>query len=278
MSPRSREPDSVGIIGYGRLGSTLARLLAPHYSITAYDPYANVPRPLRVESMNELVCGSDLVIITVGPNALDGVISELASAAAECGVTGVAESSSFKRGNIEKLTVLPDGVATAGIHPMFGHGVRSTRGHSVIVTPVPGRDDGGHELFKDLFERAGFRTIVLDSDEHDRIMGVVLGLPYAISLALDKIIGENPNLYYESSGTTFKALFTAYATSLSQQDLALELVGRPESKSAIRILAEALLEIADGVFESRGDREQAINSDLFYKALYCLVEECLGQP
>lgn len=276
MSTQDRN-DTIGIIGYGRLGSTLARLLSNHYNIVAYDPYTRVPDDIRAESLSELACRSDLAIITVGPGAMDDVVSRLA-ALPNCRLRGVAESSSFKRGNIEKLAALPEGIATAGVHPMFGHGARTVRGHSVIVTPVPGRNDGGHIIFREMFERAGFKTIEMTASEHDNVMGVVLGIPYAIAMALDDVIGDNPRLYYESSGTTFKALFTVYATSRSQRDLAMEIVSRPESRRAIRLLAEALFRITENsIIMQHEPGDDGIDSGLFYRALYCLVEDCLGE-
>ncbi len=277
MSPQ-RRADTIGIVGYGRLGSTLARLLSDHYNIVAYDPYASVPGDIRARSLSELACRSDLAIITVGPGALGDVVGELAASLPDCRLWGVAESSSFKRGNIEKLAALPEGVATAGVHPMFGHGARTARGHSVIVTPVPGRNDMGHIVFREVFERAGFKTIEMTASDHDNVMGVVLGIPYAIAMALDKVIGDNPELYYESSGTTFKALFTVYATSRSQRDLAVEIISRPESRRAIRLLAEALSSISqDNTLGRHEPGDDGIDSGLFYRALYCLVEDCLGE-
>jgi len=53
---------NLGIIGFGRIGSRIAKLAeAFDMKVIAFDPYAQIPEEIRVESLNELLSKSDVI-------------------------------------------------------------------------------------------------------------------------------------------------------------------------------------------------------------------------
>lgn len=56
--------NTLGIIGYGRIGQRVAHLAkAFDLKICAYDPYANVPSEIKVETVAELISQSEIVTL-----------------------------------------------------------------------------------------------------------------------------------------------------------------------------------------------------------------------
>jgi D-3-phosphoglycerate dehydrogenase/(S)-sulfolactate dehydrogenase len=57
---------TLGIIGFGRIGSRVARIAAAFdLNVLAYDPYADVPADYRCDSVEQLLAASDFVTLHV---------------------------------------------------------------------------------------------------------------------------------------------------------------------------------------------------------------------
>ena len=87
---------------------------------------------------------------------------------------------------------------------MFGPGSKNIAGKNVIIVPIK---DAQTELTatKLLFPGANFVTI--DAVEHDKKIGVILGLTHLINIAFANILAkdEKISLTEKMAGTTFKA-------------------------------------------------------------------------
>jgi D-3-phosphoglycerate dehydrogenase len=57
---------TLGIVGFGRIGSRVARIAAAFdLQVRAYDPYADIPAEIRCDSVEELLAASDFVTLHV---------------------------------------------------------------------------------------------------------------------------------------------------------------------------------------------------------------------
>ena len=104
----------------------------------------------------------------------------------------------------DQILKTPSKINPICIHPMFGPGTKNIAGKNVIIVPI---NDAQKELTatKLLFPGANFVTI--DSDEHDKKIGVILGLTHLINIAFANILAkdEKISLTEKMAGTTFKA-------------------------------------------------------------------------
>jgi len=138
------------------------------------------------------------------------------------------EISSHKSKTAQTLLKTPSKINPICIHPMFGPGTKNIAGKNIIIVPIK---DAQKELTatKLLFPGANFVTI--DSDEHDKKIGVILGLTHLINIAFANILAkdEKISLTEKMSGTTFKAQRIIAESILTESAELIEtIVSNPE--------------------------------------------------
>jgi prephenate dehydrogenase len=138
------------------------------------------------------------------------------------------EISSHKFKTAQTLLKTPSKINPICIHPMFGPGIKNIAGNNVIIVPIK---DAQKELTatKLLFPGANFVTI--DAVEHDKKIGVILGLTHLINIAFANILAkdEKISLTEKMAGTTFKAQRIIAESILTESAELIEtIVSNPE--------------------------------------------------
>ena len=138
------------------------------------------------------------------------------------------EISSHKSKTAQTLLKTPSKINPICIHPMFGPGTKNIAGKNVIIVPIK---DAQKELTatKLLFPGANFVTI--DAVEHDKKIGVILGLTHLINIAFANILAkdEKISLTEKMAGTTFKAQRIIAESILTESAELIEtIVSNPE--------------------------------------------------
>jgi len=138
------------------------------------------------------------------------------------------EISSHKSKTAQTLLKTPSKVNPICIHPMFGPGIKNIAGNNVIIVPIK---DAQKELTatKLLFPGANFVTI--DAIEHDKKIGVILGLTHLINIAFANILAKDDqiSLTEKMAGTTFKAQKIIAESILTESAELIEtIVSNPE--------------------------------------------------
>ena len=138
------------------------------------------------------------------------------------------EISSQKSKTAQTLLKTPSKINPICIHPMFGPSIKNIAGRNVIIVPIK---DAQKELTatKLLFPGANFVTI--DAVEHDKKIGVILGLTHLINIAFANILAkdEKISLTEKMSGTTFKAQRIIAESILTESAELIEtIVSNPE--------------------------------------------------
>jgi prephenate dehydrogenase len=138
------------------------------------------------------------------------------------------EISSHKAKTAQTLLKTPSKINPICIHPMFGPGSKNIAGKNVIIVPIK---DAQKELTatKLLFPGANFVTI--DAVEHDKKIGVILGLTHLINIAFANILAkdEKISLTEKMAGTTFKAQRIIAESILTESAELIEtIVSNPE--------------------------------------------------
>ena len=158
------------------------------------------------ENNMEAVKNADLVMVSVPISSTASIIKEIAPFLDP--KTILFDIASVK-GDIPKILEeqsLKYGFKAVSVHPMFGPGATSLKGHTVAIIPIPGSEDAATKL-EQLFSEDGALTVVTDGRTHDRMISVVLGLPHFLNILFGAALLEVPEAISqirEFSGTTFE--------------------------------------------------------------------------
>lgn len=257
----------LGLIGVGGMGGWIAEAaLASGIEVHGYDVdearLKDITRLKPEPSIDRLLANVDTLIVAVPPLKAPKVLEEVRSITIETGWRGgVGDITTFKKHVIPVLERFPKDVDVVSLHPLFGPLASRLDAHKVLIVPVPGR--GVPQRWVSLVEALGLRWEVVDWATHDRVMGLVIGLPYAIGHALARAAGEDLDPAYKLSGTTFKALYLLLSTLSDSEEMVEYILSDPDARRWVDLFSREL-----GSMAPRRDMG-------LYRHLYCLVEECM---
>jgi chorismate mutase/prephenate dehydrogenase len=186
--------------GAGRIGRLLGRFFrARGFDVGVLDP-SGPPRGFRAASLDD-ARDADVVVVAASlprvREALDAVLGRSPRGL----VFDVASLKSPVERSLREAASL--GVRACSVHPMFGPGVRSLRGHDLIVC------DAGSEAAcraaRRLFSGAGLSIRTMPIEEHDAWIAGTLGLAHFVALAAGMALA--------SSGVDLARLDGATSTS-----------------------------------------------------------------
>ncbi len=128
---------------------------------------------------SDLAKKSDLVLVSVPIHSTVSVISEIAPLLRPdqviCDLTSVKEAP--------VAAMLASKAQVLGLHPMFGPGVSSFGGQTIIATPAR-CDEITADAILGIFTNEGARITIATAQEHDRMMAIVQGVTHFATLAL----------------------------------------------------------------------------------------------
>lgn len=211
--------NQVTIIGFGLIGSSLARVIKQHalaQKIVCADVSADacakvLELGLAQEATTDLaagVRGSDLVILCVPVGAMGGVADKIAPALAEGAI--ITDVGSVKAQVIEALQPrLPSTVHLVPAHPIAGtehSGPESGfaelfKNRWCILTPLPHTELRAVEKVVNLWEAAGVNIEFMTPERHDLVLGITSHLPHLIAFT---IVGTATELEEDTKGEVIK--------------------------------------------------------------------------
>lgn len=118
-----------------------------------------------------------LVMVSVPIRDTVAVIRNIAPLLSEQQV--ICDLTSLKTGPVNAM--MESTASVIGLHPMFGPGVPSLRGQTIVATPARCTDEILHDLLS-IFEREGAEITLSTPEEHDRVMALVQGLTHFVTL------------------------------------------------------------------------------------------------
>lgn len=209
--------------GKGGMGRWIARLLRGQgHRVRVFDPDPSDSDFVEVGNLEKAAPETDLIVIAVPMTACAQVLKELA----ELRVGGVIAEMCSLKAHLEPLmeSLRADGMRLVSFHPLFGPNVRMLSGRTIVF--CEGAQMKDLDVVRGLFTDTSARMVQMSIEEHDRRMGLVLGLTHLSNLVFaralshsklpaedlsevagvtfNKQIGttgevasENPGLYYE---------------------------------------------------------------------------------
>jgi prephenate dehydrogenase len=172
---------TVGIVGgTGRMGSWFANLFE-----RGGLRVLRAGRKTRL-TPSSMVRKSDVVVISVPIAETVEVIRELGPLVRENGL--LMDLTSIKKGPLEAMLQYSR-AEVVGTHPLFGPEEEDRAERKVAI--CPGRGERGLRWLTGILGKAGIRVVVMDPEEHDRIMGLIQGVSHFSTLALALCISRS---------------------------------------------------------------------------------------
>ncbi len=267
--------DAVVVGGRGDMGRWLARFLAGQgHRVTVRDP-APTPSPFA-EASDDEVRAADLVVVSVPMSRCAAVLDELAGLAPRGVVAEICSLKGHLAATADRLRAA--GLRLVSFHPMFGPGVRRLEGRTVVFVSDGRADDV--RLVRGLFADTSVNLVDLDRDEHDRRMGLVLGLTHLANLVFARALAHSGVAAADLAavaGITFaKQMATTSQVSAENPDLYFEIQALNPSTPAIgRFLAAAVAEWLAAIADNDRARFTALMTSS--RAAIAGLERCGGE-
>lgn len=189
---------TVGIVGLGLIGGSIARRLAgqPGAEVVAWDTNVALRRRVRgvvrwCPSLDALVQASDIVVLAVPVPAIVALLPAVARAArarARRRRLVVSDVGSIKAPVARAAARYRQTFDYVGLHPIAGGEVNGWRasqpglfeGRTFVYCPAGRRPD---RLARGLITALGGKAVAMDPVDHDRMAAETIGLPHLLAFA-----------------------------------------------------------------------------------------------
>lgn len=174
---------SVGIIGFGRFGRILGKILSDDYKVKAYDIL-----PQKYQHGVELtdldtVLKEKSIFIAVPIRSFKDLILDIAPRLSE-GVTVLDVCSVKVYPTTVMIEGLPENIGIISTHPLFGPD-SITRPNGLTIMMNPTRDVcNKYPYWKEYFESKAIKVVEMTPEEHDRIAAKTQGVTHFIGRVL----------------------------------------------------------------------------------------------
>ncbi|MEM1539823.1 MAG: prephenate dehydrogenase/arogenate dehydrogenase family protein [Candidatus Bathyarchaeia archaeon] len=214
----------VAIIGAGRMGEWFAKFFVEQgFTVVVSDKDDEKLRKLKKELNVKIadnvkaVESADRILVCVPIENFEDVIKEI-SQHIRLGQE-VMDICSIKETPVNIMHKYIKGAITLGTHPMFGPGAKSIKGQNFILTPTNAKEKALAENFGKWLKSKGANVFFTTPKEHDRIMSIVIGLPYFLSYVVcDALLSCGQFVKAkEYSGVSYKLLLTIMEALVSEQ-------------------------------------------------------------
>jgi len=177
---------TLGILGLGAFGQLMARHLASHVKLMAYDPAKQAESYARQHGIDfvslEEATRADIVVIATPIDKIRGVVDAIKPHLKPGAI--VLDVASVKVYPARFMESLPDYVDIVCTHPLFGP--QSARngitGLKIAVCPI--RGSGVTKIVEFFRAKLGLQVIMTTPEEHDREVAAVQGLTHMIAKVL----------------------------------------------------------------------------------------------
>lgn len=176
--------------GSGEMGQWCASLLKTagfDVCISSRHDASAVASSLGAGIASQADAGSfDLVVLSVPIDQIGPVSSEVGPRMKPGSL--LMDLSSLKKKPMESmLRHAPSSVEVIGAHPLFGPGISSLYGRTVVLVPSA-RSERWLPVIRDVFEGAGAFVVIAGAEDHDRKMAVVQGLTHFMYIAWGRAV------------------------------------------------------------------------------------------
>jgi chorismate mutase/prephenate dehydrogenase len=174
--------------GKGGMGRWIARFLRGQgHRVTINDPDPGESDFVEVADLSSAATEADLIVIAVPMSVCLEVLENLA----KLEVKGVVAEMCSLKGHLLPVVeqFREDGLRLVSFHPLFGPDVRMLSGRTIVFCDEANSKD--LEVVRGLFGETSARLVDMSSAEHDRRMGLVLGLTHLANLVFARALSHS---------------------------------------------------------------------------------------
>jgi chorismate mutase/prephenate dehydrogenase len=174
--------------GKGGMGRWIARFLRGQgHRVTINDPDTAGTDFIEEADLAAATRNADLIVIAVPMSVCSQILDQLS----QFDVKGVvAEMCSLKGHLLRQMEQLrEDGMRLVSFHPLFGPDVRMLSGRTIVFCEEGRSKD--LDVVRGLFVETSARLVDMPSAEHDRRMGLVLGLTHLANLVFARALSHS---------------------------------------------------------------------------------------
>ncbi len=198
---------SVGIVGLGQIGGSLALALRGKVALSGFDidassrEFGDSIGVVILDSLNEIIATCDLLIFAVPADVFLGLLGEVAKSKLNkplviCDVCSTKSDIDFE---VAKHNFDPDIVRYVGLHPLAGNERPGPSGaqeslfvSKTVVVSSGSATDAGSSLFVSSFliELLGVKILYVDPKTHDVITSSTIDLPHIFAYLASTFANE----------------------------------------------------------------------------------------
>jgi chorismate mutase/prephenate dehydrogenase len=210
--------------GHGKMGGWFAEFLASQgFRVAIADPKGGPAGFDVVADWQTDALDFDLIVLATPLSTTAGLLQVLARRAPRGLIFDLGSLKTPLRAGLDAL--VKAGCRVTSVHPMFGPDTELLSGRHVIFI-----DLGNAEALaqaQELFAPTMAERVVMDLDEHDRLIAYVLGLSHALNIAFFTALADSgeaaPRLAKLSSTTFDSQLEVASRVAAESPDLYFEI-------------------------------------------------------
>jgi len=210
--------------GKGGMGRWIARFLRGQgHRVTINDPDPVETNFVEAADLAAAALEADLIVVAVPMSVCSEVLENLA----RLEVKGVVAELCGLKGHLLPLMkrLRDEGLRLVSFHPLFGPDIRMLSGCTIVFCDEARTKD--LDVVRGLFVETSARLVDMSSAEHDRRMGLVLGLTHLTNLVFARALSHSPVSAAELSevaGVTFtKQLGTTHEVAAENPGLYFEI-------------------------------------------------------
>ncbi len=237
--------------GAGKMGRWFVDFLGSQgFAVEVSDPSGVPPGATAAGDLRTADLSHDYIVVATPLGSTDRTLRDLALRRPRGVIFDIGSLKSPLRGGL--MTLRSVGCRVTSVHPMFGPDTELLSGRHVIFV------DLGHaealERARELFVPTMVEQVVMNLDDHDRLIAYVLGLSHALNIAFFTALadsGEAAPRLAQLSSTTFDAQLDV-ATRVAQEspDLYFEIQSLNDyGAESLEALARAVERLRSAVLE-----------------------------
>ena len=233
--------------GHGKMGGWFAEFLASQgFRVAIADPQGALPGFESVADWQSDALDFDLIVLATPLSATAELLQVLARRAPRGLIFDLGSLKTPLRAGLDAL--VKAGCRVTSVHPMFGPDTELLSGRHVIFIDLG--DAAALAEAQELFAPTMAERVVMDLDEHDRLIAYVLGLSHALNIAFFTALADSgeaaPRLANLSSTTFDSQLEVASRVAAESPELYFEIQSSndygAESLMALQAAVERLVQ------------------------------------
>ncbi|MEM9531890.1 MAG: prephenate dehydrogenase/arogenate dehydrogenase family protein [Pseudomonadota bacterium] len=202
---KARDQKALVFGGYGKMGNWFAEFLdSQGCAVEVVDPGTEARRFPKAQDWREQIDSYDWIVVAAPIQVSADILKDLLKLQPSGTIFDLASLKSPLR---QPLRALADaGCAVTSLHPMFGPDTHLLSDRHVIFIDL-GNPEATRRA-RALFDHTMAEQVEMSLEDHDRMVGYVLGLSHALNIAFITALresGEAANVLANLSSTTFDA-------------------------------------------------------------------------